>query len=340
MPVPDVLRLDVRARSPALVKHASVLAMLCLATLSGAAGAQDTFEETEEWYLPTGDGCRLYVWERGSGPDAVVVLNGGFGQDHTYMMPAFASIEDRYRVIFYDPRGALRSACPDSLVSLQKHIEDLERLRVALGASSLNIAGHSMGSFLAMSYLQQYPKNVRALALLGALPAKTFPEHEGTTIGTRTAAGRDSMRRRPAVAAELRKAGLDGDTSRWSPKQRAQANRIRLAGMGMYRVDRWRQLRTFYSASAGAAAGRTTPQTWDFTPAIAAHRCKVWVLIGDHDYVDYGLPEHRRWTSSMPNVHLAVFKNAGHVLWLDDPGLFRTTLLEALGKGAACRDDS
>jgi pimeloyl-ACP methyl ester carboxylesterase len=314
-----------------------LLVAVGLAIAGSAARAQDAVEETEEWYLPAGDGCRLYVWERGHGPDTVVVLNGGFGQDHTYMLPAFTGIEDRYRVIFYDPRGALRSACPDSLVSLQKHVEDLERLRVALGASSLNIAGHSMGSYLAMSYLQRYPNHVRALALLGALPAKTYPEHERTTIGTRTAAGRDSMRNRPAVHAELRKAGLDKDTSRWSAKQRAQAGRIRLAGMGMYRVDRWRQLRTFYSASAGAAAGRTTPQTWDFTPAIAAHRCRVWVLIGDHDYVDYGLPEHRRWTSSVPNAQLAVFKNAGHVLWLDDPPLFRATLLDALGKGAACR---
>jgi pimeloyl-ACP methyl ester carboxylesterase len=327
------------ASSYASVRRGLVLAMMCVAPLGGPARAQDTFEDTEEWYLPTGDGCRLYVWERGSGPDTVVVLNGGFGQDHTYMMPAFAGIEDRYRVIFYDPRGALRSACPDSLVTLQKHIDDLERLRLALGSSSINIAGHSMGSFLAMSYLQRYPNNVRALALLGALPAKTFGEHEGTTIATRTAAGRDSMRNRPAVAAELRRAGLDADTSRWSPKQRTQANRIRLAGMGMYRVDRWRQLRTFYSASAGAAAGRTTPQTWDFTPAIAAHRCKVWVLIGDRDYVDYGLPEHRRWTASVPNAQLAVFKDAGHVLWLDDPALFRRTLLEALGKGAACRPE-
>jgi proline iminopeptidase len=317
--------------------RAWLLAAFYLATVASTAPAQDAFEETEEWYLPTGDGCRLYVWERGKGPDTVVVLNGGFGQDITYMLPAFTGIEDRYRVIFYDPRGALRSACPDSLVTLQKHIDDLERLRVALGASSINIAGHSMGSVLAMNYLQQYPRNVRALALLGALPAKTFPEHQGTTIGTRTAAGRDSMRNRPAVLAELRKAGLDGDTSRWTPKQRAQAGRIRLAGMGMYRVDRWRQLRTFYSSAAGAAAGRTTPQTWDFTPAIAAHRCKVWILIGDHDYVDYGLPEHRRWTASVPNAQLAVFKNAGHVLWLDDPALFRRTLLDALGPGAACK---
>ena len=311
-----------------------------LVTVGRAIPAQGTAEGNEEWYLPTPDGCRLYVYERGQGPDTVVVLNGGFGQDHTYMLPAFEGIEDRYRVIFYDPRGALRSPCPDSLISLQKHVDDLERLRIALGHSSINIAGHSMGTVLAMTYLQQHPNGARAVALLGAIPARTYPEHAGTTMGSRMAQGRDTMRNRPSVLAELRKHGLDRDTAQLTPKQKAQAAKIRLAGMAMYRVDRWRQLRSFYSASAGAAAGRTTPQTYDYTPAIAAHRCRVWVLIGDHDYVDYGLPEHRRWTAAVPNARLVVFRNAGHVLWLDDPVLFRRTLLEALGKGAACRPAS
>ncbi|HUF27847.1 MAG TPA: alpha/beta hydrolase [Gemmatimonadaceae bacterium] len=319
------------------MRRALLLGALCLAAMGRAVPAQSWFEGADEWYLSTADGCRLYVLERGKGPDTVVVLNGGFGQDHTYMLPAFEGIEDRYRVIYYDPRGALRSPCPDSLVSLQKHVADLEALRVALRTPNIDIAGHSMGTILAMTYLQQHPGSVRALALLGALPARTFPEHEGTSRGSRMIVGRDTMRNRPAVLAELRKAGVDGDTALLSPKQRAHAAKIRLAGMAMYRVDRWPELRTFYSASAGAAAGRTVPQTYDFTPAIAAHRCRVWVLIGDHDYVDYGLPEHRRWTASVPNARLAVFPNAGHVLWLDDPERFRTTLLDALGEGAACR---
>ena len=315
-----------------------LLLALCLGPVARTASGQAPLESTEEWYLPSPDGCRLYVWERGTGPDTVVVLNGGFGQDHTYMLPGFSAIEDRFRVIFYDPRGSLRSPCADSLITLQKHVDDLDRLRTALGASDINIAGHSAGSLLGMTYLQQHPQKVRALALLGALPARRVqPASEGNTITPRSNAGRDSMRNRPVVALELRRAGLDGDSTRWTPQQRAWATRIRLAGMGMYRVDRWRQLRTFYSATAGAAAARTTPRSYDFTAAIAAHRCKVWVLIGDHDYVDYGLPEHRRWTADVPNARLAVFRNAGHVLWLDEPEQFRETLLDALGKGAACR---
>jgi proline iminopeptidase len=305
--------------------------------LAAPAVAQHASMSTDEWYLPTPDRCRLYVYEVGWGTDTVVVLPGGFGQDHTYMMPAFDGTYDRLRVIFYDPRGALRSACPDSLISLQKHVDDLERLRVALGMKHMNIAGHSAGTMLAMTYLQQHPDNVRALVLMGALPAKTFPEDAGTTIGSHMVEARRIMTDRPETMAELRKEGLDKDTALMTPRERAHWAKIRLTAMAMYHVDRWRQVHTFYNASAGAAADRTEPQTYDFTPAIAAHRCRVWVLMGDHDYVDYGLVRTRRWMKDAGNARLAEIKNAGHVLWLDDPELFRKDLLEALGKGAACQ---
>src|SRR6266699_2058126 len=122
------------------MKRACLL-VLCVAS---TAAAQTGTPATEEWYLPTPDGCRIYVYEVGRGRDTVVVLNGGFGQDITYMLPAFDGIEDQYRVIFYDPRGALRSACPDSLISLQRHVDDLDRLRTALHLTRMSIAGHSM----------------------------------------------------------------------------------------------------------------------------------------------------------------------------------------------------
>jgi len=316
----------------------TAIALLLVAAVPAAPQKLLPLEETEEWYLPTSDGCRLYIWERGHGRDTVVVLNGGFGQDITYMLPAFMQVEDRYKVIFYDPRGALRSTCPDSAISLQKHVDDLDRIRVALGINRMNIAGHSMGTVLAMNYLTQHPDNVGAVALLGAIPARSEPRDSGTTFASRMVEGRRLMSDRPEVATELRKAGLDvRDSARWTPRQRAQFGRIRLAGMAMFRVDLWRQIRTFYNASAGAAAGRTTPELWDYTPAIAKHRCKVWILIGDHDYVDYGLPRHKRWVADVPNARLAIVPNAGHVLWMDDPALYRRYLLDALGKGAECK---
>jgi pimeloyl-ACP methyl ester carboxylesterase len=317
------------------LRHSQYALLAALALSLGAVPAQAQSVAMDEWYLPTPDRCRLYVLEMGTGPDTVVVLPGGFGQDHTYMMPAFDGTYDRLHVVFFDPRGALRSACPDSLVSLQKHVDDLDRLRQTLGIRRMNVAGHSAGTMHAMTYLQQHPDNVRALVLLGALSARSFPE-DGHSLESHMVAARELMTNRLEMFAELKKAGLDKDTSLFTPKDRAHYSKIHLAAMSMYHVERWQLLHTFYSVSAGAAADRSVPVPYDFTGAIGAHRCRVWVLMGDHDYVDYGLPRTHRWIKDVPNARLAVIKNAGHVLWLDDPEEFRTDLLNALGKGAEC----
>ena len=47
----------------------------------------------------------------------------------------------------------------------------------------MNIAGHSMGTVLAMNYLQQHPDN--GLALLGSIPARSEPRDSGTTFASR-----------------------------------------------------------------------------------------------------------------------------------------------------------
>src|SRR5690606_33585315 len=92
---------------------------------------------------------------------------------------AFHGLESQYRLIFYDQRGSLRSPCPSSLVSVEQHIADLEALRAELAIDAPVIIGHSMGTFLAMSYLERHPHRVGGLVLLGSyVPAPPRDEEE------------------------------------------------------------------------------------------------------------------------------------------------------------------
>src|SRR5690554_1304106 len=94
----------------------------------------------------------------------LLVVHGGWGAEHDYLTDAFHGLESQYRLIFYDQRGSLRSPCPDSLVSVEQHIADLEALRAELAIDAPVIIGHSMGTFLAMSYLERHPhRSVRRL---------------------------------------------------------------------------------------------------------------------------------------------------------------------------------
>ncbi|MFD2935318.1 alpha/beta fold hydrolase [Spirosoma flavum] len=48
-------------------------------------------------------------------------------------------------------------------VTLPQFVEDIERLRKALGYSSFTLLGHSWGGSLAMAYVKTYPKIIQVL---------------------------------------------------------------------------------------------------------------------------------------------------------------------------------
>ena len=68
---------------------------------------------------------------------------------------------------------ALAQACAARSGNLLAHVstadtvQDLERLRVALGEDRLSFVGYSYGTFLGASYADAYPEHVRAFVLDG-----------------------------------------------------------------------------------------------------------------------------------------------------------------------------
>ena len=62
--------------------HSQLATLALLTVVSRTAGAQLADAEPE-WYLPTGDGCRLFVQEYGRGRDTVIVVHGGFGAEQS-----------------------------------------------------------------------------------------------------------------------------------------------------------------------------------------------------------------------------------------------------------------
>lgn len=294
--------------------------------LASAANGQ-----MEEWYLPVDGGCTLYVKEVGQGAP-VLVLHGGWGAEHDYLLDAFHGLESAYRLIFYDQRGSLRSPCPDSLVSVQHHVADLETLRAELGLEAPIIAGHSMGSFLALSYLEQHPDRVGGLVLFGSLVPST-PRNEEEAALYRAQEREFVEFAQEAQARQIALEGLDRDEL--TAKEQTLKWRIGFASGNVYHVDRWRQVlggRAFYASSAGIAAGRTMPQSWDFLPALRALPRPITVINGDHDLVGFGGELHRRMFEDSPNVEFVLLEQAGHNAWIDQPRQFRAELQRALQK--------
>jgi proline iminopeptidase len=328
----------IQGRRATYMKQMYLSAMALMLFLPSASG-ELAFRQPE-WYLPTNDGCRLFVQEFGRGKETIIVLHGGWGAEHSYLLDAFFRVDRHYHLVFYDQRGSLRSPCPASQISIQKHVEDLEQLRTTLHLDQINIVAHSMGTFLAMDYLEHYPARVKGIVLLGAVPPRTpRTDSERRLWEQQNDAGKSFMIR-PEIAAELHRNGLDKDKSSLSPKDETNNWRIRFSGVNLYHIERWRHMkggRIFYSDEAGEAAAKTMPEAYDFTPALAAHHCPVWFIVGDHDYIDIGAKILTIVSATVPNMRLTSINDAGHSSWIDAPLTFRDSLLKTLGDVTQCR---
>ena len=119
--------------------------------------------------LGVGDGHELY-WEECGRADGVpvVVLHGGPGGGSAPPMRRFFDPE-RWRVVLVDQRGAGRSTPHASLhANTTAHlVDDIERLRNALGIDAWAVFGGSWGSTLALAYAQAHPDRVLGLVLRG-----------------------------------------------------------------------------------------------------------------------------------------------------------------------------
>lgn len=102
----------------------------------------------------------------GAGP-LVVVLHGGPGAHHDYLLPQYDLLARGRELFYYDQRGGGRSPVPrETPVGWREHVADLEAIRASLALERLTLCGYSWGGLLALLYLLEHPERVERLALV------------------------------------------------------------------------------------------------------------------------------------------------------------------------------
>ena len=83
----------------------------------------------------------------------LLVLHGGPGAHHDYLLPQMLRLAEQRDVLFYDQRGGGRSKSDSRVpVTWQTQVEDLDRVIGEFGLDSLTLVGYSWGGLLAMLY--------------------------------------------------------------------------------------------------------------------------------------------------------------------------------------------
>jgi pimeloyl-ACP methyl ester carboxylesterase len=215
------------------------------------ANGQHLSDRADDWYLETSDETNLYVVEYGTAAapgDTVVVLHGGWGAEYSYLWPAVEPLADQYHFVLYDQRGSFRSPAPDSMISLQRFVSDLEALRRELDQEQLTIFAHSMGSRLAYAYLNKHPEHVRRLVLAGPVVPTGFSAADPEKM--RNAREQFVRWAKEREEAEIADEGLDRDSL--SDREKTARWRIGFASGNIYHIERWRQMqggRAFYNGN-------------------------------------------------------------------------------------------
>jgi proline iminopeptidase len=220
-------------------------------------------------------GVTLFERRIGDGPP-VVVLHGGPGAHHDYLLPGFDRLATGRTLIYYDQRGGGRSAVPrDVPVGWREQVADLEALRQLWGLEQLALVGYSWGGLLALLYALEHPDRVSHLALVSPAPCWRAARAE---FESRFAA-RSAAPRIAAMRAELAASGLkDRDPEAY----RRRLFELSVAGY-FHDPGKVGDLTPF------RVTGRTQQEVWeslgdfDLRPRLGSLRVPAIVLHGDDD---------------------------------------------------------
>jgi proline iminopeptidase len=88
------------------------------------------------------------------GAPKLLVLHGGPGADHCYLLPQLLHLGEKYDLLFYDQRGGGKSKTgATDPVTWQTHVEDLSAIIDEFSLDTLSIVAYSFGALIALKYL-------------------------------------------------------------------------------------------------------------------------------------------------------------------------------------------
>lgn len=269
----------------------------------------------EATFERTVGGVTLFERRAGAGP-ITVVLHGGPGAHHDYLLPGFDRLAFRRTLVYYDQRGGGRSPVPREVpVGWREQVADLEALRKIWGQPLLSIAGYSWGALLAVLYSLEHPDRVGSLALISPAPVWRAARAEfESRLSARNSAPEVQAARRAVQDGGLRERDIEG--------YRRRMFELSVAG---YFHD-WRRAADL---TPFRITGRTQQEVWDslgdfdLRPGLAGLRVPALVVHGEDDPIPVATASTLAELLRAPLVRIP---ECGHVPYVEAPEAFTEAL--------------
>jgi proline iminopeptidase len=267
-------------------------------------------------------GGKVWYYSVGGGDETpLLCLHGGPGSTHHCLEPLEA-LADRRRVIFYDQLGCGQSERPDNpaLWTVDRFVEELAQVRLALHLDSLHLFGSSWGGMLAMQYVLDRKPELQSLILCGS-PA-SMP---------RWVAGcEELLAQQPA---EVRKVIRDHEANGFITCPEYQAAILAFYREHLCRLTPWPASLERAFAETGHVVYNTmngpseftvtgTLKNWDVTDRLGEITVPTLLVGGRYDECRPSHLEemHRR----IPRSQVAIIEDASHLCFAEQPAEFTT----------------
>ncbi len=90
------------------------------------------------------------------GAPRLLVLHGGPGADHCYLLPQLLHLGEQYDLLFYDQRGGGKSKTgATDPISWQTHVEDLSAVVREFSLEQPSVVAYSFGALITLKYLAE-----------------------------------------------------------------------------------------------------------------------------------------------------------------------------------------
>jgi len=267
--------------------------------------------------------------EPGASPVPLVVVHGGPGLDHSYLIPGLDVLAPISRLVFYDQRGVGRSESvrtPET-ISLDAYLEDIGALSSSLGLERVDLLAHSFGGLLAMLYAARYPERVRSLILVAPVEPGSRYRAEGNARAQvrRTAADQAAI---DSIVASAGFEAREPDTMNrlfWTTFAATFGDR-NLASRLVVDLDP--QTARYGTEVAGLLMG-----SWagtDFWDEVATIRAATLIVTGTEDPTPPVVAQEL--TRAIAGARLVALPGVGHFPFLESPGAFSDAVAQFLGE--------
>ncbi len=265
-----------------------------------------------------------------AGAPRLLVLHGGPGADHAYLLPQLLDLTPEYELIFYDQRGGGKSKTDvPSPVTWETGVGDLARVVGELAIDPLALLGYSWGGLLALLYARDAARGRVApaparLALIDPAPASRAyrAQFEAEFAGRQQG---------PAIQAMRAQLAASGLKERDPHSYRQRAFELSVAG---YFADPTRAA----DLTPFRVTGRVQQSVWeslgdfDLTGDLAAVRCPAIVVHGRQDPIPMASSES---IARSLHAEFVPLEDCGHVPYVEQREQLFSALREFLRRTAA-----